>query len=87
MWGTSGATRDKETAGECRRHRETQAQSQGGEGPLEEGMATHSSLPAWRTAWTEEPGGLRSMGLQRVGWTGLKRLSRHVQWYVCVNMI
>ena len=59
----------------------------GQEDPLEEGMATHSSFLAWRVPWTEEPGGLRSMGLQRVGWTGLKRLSRHVQWYVCVNMI
>ena len=32
-----------------------------------EGMATHSSIPAWRIPWTEEPGGLQSMGLQRVG--------------------
>ena len=34
--------------------------------PLEEGMATHSSVLAWRIPWTEEPGGLHSMGLQRV---------------------
>ena len=34
--------------------------------PLEEGMATHSSVLAWRIPWTEEPGGLQSMGLQRV---------------------
>ena len=34
--------------------------------PLEKGMATHSSILAWRTPWTEEPGGLQSMGLQRV---------------------
>ena len=34
---------------------------------LEEGMATHSSTLAWRVPWTEEPGGLQSMGLQRVG--------------------
>ena len=33
---------------------------------LEEKMATHSSILAWRIAWTEEPGGLQSMGLQRV---------------------
>ena len=39
----------------------------GQEDPLEEGMATHSSLLAWRIPWTEEPGGLQSMGLQRVG--------------------
>ena len=35
--------------------------------PLERGMATHSSIPAWRIPWAEEPGGLQSMGLQRVG--------------------
>ena len=34
---------------------------------LEEGMATHSSILAWRVLWTEEPSGLQSMGLQRVG--------------------
>jgi len=34
---------------------------------LEEGMATHSSILAWKTPWTEEPGGLHSMGSQRVG--------------------
>ena len=36
------------------------------EDPLEEGMATHSSMLAWRIPWTEEPGGLQSIGLQRV---------------------
>ena len=39
----------------------------GGEDSLEEGMATHSSILAWRISWTEEPGGLQSTGLQRVG--------------------
>ena len=34
---------------------------------LEEGMAAHSSILAWRISWTEEPGGLQSMGSQRVG--------------------
>ena len=43
-----------------------QGQSLGGEDPLEEGMATHSSILAWRIPWTEEPQGLQSMGLQRV---------------------
>ena len=46
---------------------ETGVQSLGGEDPLEEGMATHSSIPAYRILWTEEPGGLQSMGSQRVG--------------------
>ena len=38
----------------------------GWEGPLEEEMATHSSVLAWRIPWTEEPGGLQSKGSQRV---------------------
>ena len=44
-----------------------QIQSLVWEDPLEEDMATHSSILAWRIAWTEEPGVLQSMGLQRVG--------------------
>ena len=47
--------------------RETWVRSLGWEDPLEEGMATHSSILAWRIPWTEEPGALQSMGLQRVG--------------------
>ena len=45
---------------------ETWAWSLGQENPLEKGMATHSSILAWRIPWTEEPGSLQSMGLQRV---------------------
>ena len=43
-----------------------EAQVLGWEDPLEEETATHPSTLAWRTPWAEEPGGLRSMGLQRV---------------------
>ena len=46
---------------------ETQVQSLSGEDPLEKGMATHSSILAWRIPWTEKPGRLQSIGLQRVG--------------------
>ena len=46
---------------------ETWVQSLGWEDALEEGMATHPSILAWRIPWTEEPGGLQSMQLQRVG--------------------
>ena len=46
---------------------ETQVQSLDLEDPLEKGIATHSSILAWRIPWTEEPGRLQSMGLQRVG--------------------
>ena len=48
---------------------ETWDRSLGWEGPLEEGMATHSSIHAWEVLWTEEPGGLQSMGCK--GWTQL----------------
>jgi len=46
---------------------ETQVQSAGREDPLEEEMATDSSILAWRSPWTEKPGGVQSMGSQRVG--------------------
>ena len=46
--------------------RETGVRSLGLEDPLEEKMATHPSILAWRILWTEDPGGLQSMGFQRV---------------------
>ena len=46
---------------------ETRVRSLGWEDPLEKEMATHASILAWRIPWTEEPGGLQSMGSQRVG--------------------
>ena len=46
---------------------ETGVRSLSREDPLEKEMATHSSILAWKTPWTEEPGGLQSTGLQRVG--------------------
>ena len=46
---------------------ETQVRSLGGEDPLEKEMATHSSIPAWKIPWTEDPGRPQSIGLQRVG--------------------
>ena len=47
---------------------ETWVQSPGWEDPLEEDMTTYSSILAWEIPWTEEPGGLQSMGSQRVGY-------------------
>ena len=47
--------------------REIEIQSLGQGDPLEKGMATHSIILTWRVPWTEEPGGLQSIGLQRVG--------------------
>ena len=49
---------------------ETQVQSLGREDPLENGMATHSSILNWEIPWAEEPAGLKSMGSQK-SWTGL----------------
>ena len=46
---------------------ETWVRSLGREDPLEKEMATHSSIPAWEIPWTEEPGGLRFIGSQRIG--------------------
>ena len=46
---------------------EIQVQSLGWEDPLEQEMATHSCILSWKIKWTEEPGGLQSTGLQKVG--------------------
>ena len=59
-----GGSVGKESACQCR---ETQVQSLDQEDALEKEMATHSSIPAWKILWTEEPGGLQSMELQKSG--------------------
>ena len=56
-----------QTANDLPATQETQVRSLGWEDALEEGMATHSRILAWRIPQTEEPGGLRSMGPQRAG--------------------
>ena len=55
---------------------EMRSQAPGQEDPLEEGMAAHSSIPAWRIPWLEEPDELQSIGLQRIGhnWGDLSRI-------------
>ena len=58
---------------------ETQVQSLCWEDPLEEEMATHSSTLAWRIQWTEKPGGLQSVGSQRVGMTERLSLTHSTQ--------
>ena len=62
--GASPALRGKESACDAG---ETHVGSLGQEDPLEKRMATHSSISAWRIPWTEEPGGLQSIGSQTVG--------------------
>ena len=59
----------------------TWVQSLGQEDILEKRMATHSSILAWEIPWTEEPGGLKSMGSQRVGhdWACMRSRGNHVE--------
>ena len=74
--GFPGGASGKEHACQCRRcKRHGFYPKVGNIHPLVEGMATHSSILAWRIPWIEEPGGLRSMGLQRVrhDWNNLAR--------------
>ena len=56
-----------QTANNLPAAQETQVRSLGQEDPLEKKLATHSSILAWEIPWTEDPGGLQSLGLQRVG--------------------
>ena len=62
----------------------TWIRSLGLEDPLEEEMATHSVILAWEIPWTEEPGGLQSMGVQRVR---LDQATEHTHTYITVNKI
>ena len=66
---------------------ETQVRSLGQEVPLEEGVATHSSILAWRIPWTEEPGRLQSRGSQRAGhhWSDWAPAAQSYA-QMCVNM-
>ena len=56
--------------------------SLGGEDPPEEEMTTHSSILAWRIPWTEEPGGLQSIGLQRVEYNRSDLAHTYVCWFL-----
>ena len=60
-WGFPGGSAVKNLPA-LQEPQETWVGPLGGEGPLEEGMATHSTILAWRIPWTEDPGGLQSMG-------------------------
>ena len=66
LWGFLGGSAVKNPPA-MQEPQEIQVQSLGQKNPLEKDMATHSSILAWRIPWTEEPGGLQSMGSQRVG--------------------
>ena len=60
----------------------------GSEDRLEEGMATHSSILTWNIPWIEEPGGLQSIGLQRVGhdWTDLARMHKQLNIFTPISL-
>ena len=64
-----------------------QVQSLGWEDPLEKETVTHFSILAWRIPWTEEPGGLQSMGLQRTGHdlSDLARICIYIYECVCIH--
>ena len=66
---------EKKNLPAMRETQEIQVRSLSWEDPLEKGMATHSSILAWRIPWTEEPGGLQSMGSQRVRHDWVTKLS------------
>ena len=82
IWAFPSGSAGKNPDCQCRRH-EMWVWSLIEEDPLEEDMASHSSILAWRIPWTEEPGGLWSIGSQRVrhDWSDLARM--HVI-YMCV---
>ena len=61
---------------------ETQVRSLGQEDTLEKGIATHSSILAWRIPWAEEPGGVQSTGLQRVGYDWVTNTHSHTYTYI-----
>ena len=64
---SSGASLAAQSVKDLPAVQEIRVRSLGWEDPLEKEMATHSSILAWKISWTEEPGGLESMGSQRVG--------------------
>ena len=61
---------------------ETQVHSLGRENPLEKQIATYSSILAWKIPWTEDPGGLQSLGVSK-SWTQLKQLSSSSLYASC----
>ena len=67
---------------------ETQVQALGQKDPLEEGMATHSSILTGESPWTEEPGGLQSIGLQSVNhdWSDIAHIHVFTIWFFTENV-
>ena len=77
--GFPGGASCKEPNCQCRRHERGEFDRWVGGIPPEECLATHSNIPAWRIPWTEEPGGLQSMG--SLSWTRWLSTHTQFQWY------
>ena len=78
--GFPGGASGKQSTCQCRRCKRHRFSSLHWKDPLEEDMATQSSILAWRIPWSEEPGGLWSVGSQRVGhdWSNLARMHTYI---------
>ena len=85
-WGSPGGASGKEPACQCRRHKRHGFDPWVGKIPLEEGMATHSSVLAWRMPWIEEPGRPQSIGSHAVGYDWSDE-AQHKEYYYsfCTN--
>ena len=81
--GFPGDANDKESACQCRGGKRHGFSPWVEKNPLEDSVATQSSVPAWRIPWREEPGGLQSKGLQRV--RQLNQLSTHAKVLIVEN--
>ena len=80
-----GGASDKESACQCRRHNKCKFDPWVRDDPLKEEMATHSSILAWETPWTGEPGRLQSIGSQ--SWTRLWRLIMYIyKYHICLSI-
>ena len=75
-WGFPDGTSGKNLPANVGNIRDPWVWSLGWEDPMNEGMATHSSILAWRIPWIEEPGGIRSIGSQRVGYDWVTKHAR-----------
>ena len=82
LWDFPGDSTVKNLPAE-QKQQETWDWSLGGEDPLEEGMAAHSSILAWRIPRTEEPGGLYSMGHKELDTTEATEHTAHIVGYIC----
>ena len=88
--GFPGGTSSKEPTYQCRKPKR-QVWSLGQEDPLEEGMATHSNILAWRIPWIKEPGGLQSIRSHRIlhDWRDLAHMHAHTHTHThsCIHML